>query len=82
MEMIVDIALEEHREVEVGTVTGVNEVSLVVVEEHIEEVAWEVGEQQHKVRRVIEVSAVSELKMWWMKVMSKKTIEFLVTMDH
>ena len=38
MEMIVDIALEEHREVEVGTVTGVNEVSQVVVEEHIEEV--------------------------------------------
>ena len=63
MEMIVDIALEEHREVEVGTVTGVNEVIQVVVEEHIEEVVWEVGEQQHKVKRAIEVSAERELKM-------------------
>ena len=63
MEMIVDIALEEHIEVEVGTVTGVNEVRQVVVEEHIEEVAWEVGEQQHKVKRAIEVLAERELKM-------------------
>ena len=63
MEMIVDIALEEHIEVEVGTVTGVNEVSQVVVEEHIEEVVWEVGEQQHKVKRAIEVLAERELKM-------------------
>ena len=70
------------REAEAEIATEVNEVSLEVVGERLDEVVYEADALQHKVGGVTGATVKNELKMWWMKVTSKMMIEYQVIMDH
>ena len=63
MDMRLEKIQVELREAEVETATEVNEVSLEVVGEHLDEVVYEVDALQHKVGGVTGATVKNELKM-------------------